>query len=323
MQFIGSASHEKSTASSDGAGDQDGRHVTGREGVDPTRSLLPGEGVVFTVERHPDRAAWLAARTRGIGGSDAAALWSEEIHAAGQGTRMSPLALYEEKRGLREESNAEELEIGTAMEPAIADLFSRRVGLAVSALPPHALLRRIDRPWMFVSPDRIVGEGDAGLECKWRAWRPDEWAQHAMAVTGWARWYVAGIVAGKLRWKCIERSESWIKQHAERCADLWRRVEQGEPPPADGHDATGRALRLRYPRESGETIALPIEADDLSNEWEQAKRERAAADRRAEAAANRLRALLGAATCGHLPSGRRLRLAAERNGARVLRLKER
>jgi predicted phage-related endonuclease len=124
---------------------------------------------------------------------------------------------------------------------------------------------------------------------------------------------------GRLRWATIERAEEAIEEHVEVCRDFWQRVENGEPPEADGHRATGRALRRLYPGETGETIDLNL--DDALDTWLAAKAARKEQDRAADAAENELRRALGTATFGQLPSGRLLRLAKERkNAGRILRL---
>ena len=298
-----------------------------------TRLPYPGEGEWFAVEECGDRESWLAARRRGIGGSDAPVLWREEIERAGGSVRGSPLSLYHEKRGLvPDEEETEAMEIGTAMEPAIVGLYQKRTGATCVYPGPFAILRSLRWPWMFVSPDRLIPEPPwepGGLEAKWRAWEGWEEAppldvqlqvQHAMAVTGYQWWDVAGIVRGRFLWVTVEQSEEWIAQHVEVSREFCDRVERAEAPPPDEHPATSRVLRRLFPDDDGGTVELGESGETWVNVWTDARVRIKEAEKHREIAENHLRARFGSNTYAQTPAGRVLRLAVERkSGARVLR----
>jgi predicted phage-related endonuclease len=295
---------------------------------------LPGEGVVFVVEHHDSRAAWLAARTRGIGGSDAAALWGDVIERAGESVRASLFSLYHEKvsPGADSGEDADALEEGEVYEPAIAELYRRRTGRVIQYPGPFVLLRSVRWPWMHMSVDRLIlGERPGVLECKLRTGGAEDWrdglplpvvcqVQHGLSVTGYG-WGSAAVQGRRFMWADIQRSERWIAQHVERCRALWDRVEAHDEPEPDGHEAAGRTLRRLHPHDTGATAALGVAADVALDAWLEAREDTSAAESRKRRAENRLRKMIGHATHATLPSGRSLRLAVEReSGARVLRV---
>lgn len=116
-----------------------------------------------TIETFNNKTDWLASRATGIGSSDAPVI-------LGLSKWKSPLALYHEKRGLREESagESEYREWGLALEPAIIAGYERRTGRKVGTpsellhrdalLAPtrFTLARDADMPFLVASPDASV-----------------------------------------------------------------------------------------------------------------------------------------------------------------------
>lgn len=78
----------------------------------------------YSVERYQSREEWLAARHKGIGASDAAAI-------VGMSTYASAYSVWMEKtEPLRKDDDVDELAYwGLRLEPVIADEFWRKVEL--------------------------------------------------------------------------------------------------------------------------------------------------------------------------------------------------
>lgn len=112
-----------------------------------------------TIETFQTKDEWLKRRALGLGSSDAAVI-------LGLSKWKSPLALYYEKRGMREETAGEKefLEWGLALEPAIIAGYERTTGRrtvdAAWALnaPPAKQTRFVtvqdpDMPFLLATPD--------------------------------------------------------------------------------------------------------------------------------------------------------------------------
>lgn len=125
------------------------------------------------------REQWLAGRTNGIGGSDAAA-------AIGQSAWKTPLTLWKEKTGAiqaQDLSGNESVERGRRMEPAIRDLFMAQRPEYALEYHEFDILFQADRPWLFATLDGELTEVSTGrkgiLEIKTSA---------PSGAAGWAQW---------------------------------------------------------------------------------------------------------------------------------------
>lgn len=133
-----------------------------------------------------DRAAWLAARRTGIGGSEIAAI-------LGLSPWVTPLAVWRRKMGLDPDTPPSwPMRIGARMEDTIADAYAEREGVQLVPVP---FLRDRQHPHRIASLDRILiprdGSATKIAEIKWSAaaWDaiPDQYylqVQWYMAVTG-------------------------------------------------------------------------------------------------------------------------------------------
>lgn len=281
---------------------------------------------VLTPTHELDRPSWLAARRAGIGGSDAAAL-------LGLDPWKSPLAVYLDKRGeLPDDEAGEAAEWGNRLEPVVAKAAEDRINDAriAEGLDPvmvrkrHAILQHPDLPWMLANIDREVLKHEHGpglLEVKTTGyWASKDWddgpdpdlpekyhvqLQHYMAVTGRNHGWLAVLVAGqKLVIEYVQRDQDLIDALIEVETAFWRRVEDGNPPPASARDDE-LTKQLHDQVTPGKAVTLPAEAADLVEQRAAAKAaESAAADRRKEAEA-RLRQLIGDADEAYLPGSDR------------------
>lgn len=218
------------------------------------------------------RPAWLEARRQGIGSSDAPAI-------CGVDRFRSPFTVFAEKRGLlAEEDESPAMKWGRILEEPIAQEYAAETGLVVRA--PSAMYRHDDLDWMLASPDREVFHPDetrlklleiktSALRDDWRDGVPDRTVvqvQHQLAVTGDAGADVACFVLPSRQFEIypVERDDELIEIIMRLEAEFWERVQNNEPPPADGHRSTTATLAELYAESEADTrIELPPEARDL------------------------------------------------------------
>ena len=240
----------------------------------PSRKRRTGSALALVRTAHLSRQAWLEVRRSGIGSSDAAA-------AVGLHPYKSPLALWLEKTGRDDplpQPDPHDLRSpvywGTVLESLVAQQYSRQTGRTVRRV--NAVLQHPQQPWMLANLDReVVGCPEVQiLECKTaglngaRLWRDGvpEYVQlqvmHQLAVTGHPAADVAVLICGQeLQIHRIERDETMITQLIELERQFWDRVEQDQPPPADGSESAAAALQCLYPRDSGQRLDLSTDPE--------------------------------------------------------------
>lgn len=221
------------------------------------------------------REEWLKERKKSLGGSDMGAV-------LGLNKYRSPYTVWAEKTGrIGEEPENEAMRIGRDLEPYVASRFEEVSRKGVRRM--NYLLRREDCPHLHANIDRqILGES-SGLECKTASalnlkrykggdFPESYYAQCVtyLAVTGWARWYLAALVLGK-GFYCYQITTvpddyvpGWCESSVyvspdeiaalKRCAaDFWHDyVEADSPPPTDGDASTTEALETIYEGGGGE-----------------------------------------------------------------------
>lgn len=243
--------------------------------------------LVMTLKAMEDRSAWLEARKKGIGGSDAAAI-------VGLSPFKSAFSLWAEKTGrvevkekpLQDENGKiinEFLYWGREQERLIAERFALETGKKVIK---RGLLQSVENPFMLASIDRaIIGE-NAGLECKTTAgWNGEQWQDdeipaayivqclHYMLVTGFDRFYIACLIGGnKYVCKVLERSELLPELEALEKAekDFWNNyILTDTAPPLDGNKATCETVKAITAQNTPEGVAEL--ADEYSELCQQIK----------------------------------------------------
>jgi len=207
--------------------------------------------------RGMDRAKWLEVRKGGIGSSDAAA-------AVGLSPYKSQLELWMEKTG-RVSNNettpdqSSPMFWGTLLEPYVATAYMQRTGNKVRRL--NAVLQHPSFPYMLANIDReVIGCPDVQiLECKtagefgarlWKEGVPEYvqiQVQHQLVVTGKEAADVAVLLCGQeLEVHRVKRDDEVIGRLLVLEAKFWEYVEKDIPPPADGSESAGNALRQLY-----------------------------------------------------------------------------
>lgn len=154
---------------------------------------------MFTIIDNADHAAWLKARSYGIGGSDAAAV-------IGKSPYKSNVDLFDEKTGRKvaeDISDKPYVQYGNGAEPLIRKLFALDYPEYKVEYHENRILRSVEHPFMQASLDGELTdqEGRRGiLEIKtsnilqpgqWTKWKdqiPDNYyiqVLHYLIVTGW------------------------------------------------------------------------------------------------------------------------------------------
>lgn len=109
----------------------------------------------------PDRAAWLARRRAGIGGSDAAAV-------VGLHPWLSPLGLFFDKTGAvgADTEPTEAMEWGIRLESVVAQAWSEKNQQPIKRFPPYDpanILAHPEHPWMIANLDGLVLADDTSI----------------------------------------------------------------------------------------------------------------------------------------------------------------
>lgn len=191
-----------------------------------------------------DRSEWLAARRKGIGGSDEHHVYSEPPYGCAR-------LLWFDKRGVEPDYPGEYtalMERGHDLEEPVAQLYARRTG---RTLIRRETLRSTEHPWALVNIDREIApiddRGPGVLEIK----TTNLWGfrkiktegllpgyvlqlQHALLVTGlqWGAFAVCHPDSWQIVCFDVARDETLIASMIDAGARFWRQVEHGPMPEA-------------------------------------------------------------------------------------------
>jgi putative phage-type endonuclease len=203
------------------------------------------------------RAAWLAERRSGIGGSDIAAI-------AGISPWASPWSKWADKVGLLPDRDVAEwspsMRLGVELERAIGNEFTIDTGLHVAG--EQTLVRHRRFPHHFATVDAFVldseeseiGDALGVFEAKFTNETWDAVPAHYLAQVQWQlhctglqlAWVgVAQSAFGRLHYKTftIERDATRQIELVEVAETFWNDyVITGTPPPADDHRATTETI---------------------------------------------------------------------------------
>jgi len=209
----------------------------------------------YTIIDTADRQNWLSARTKGIGGSDAASI-------VGLSPFKTNVQLFEEKTGERKPEDISDkpyVAYGTAAEPLIRELFRLDYPEYQVDYHENRILRSTRYPFMQASLDGELTDLDGRrgiLEIKtsnmmgqlsWKKWEdriPDNYycqIMHYFLVTGYdfavLRAHLV-FTSGRdirtsVRHYFIERSEveEDLTYLAEKEQEFWERIQTGRKPP--------------------------------------------------------------------------------------------
>src|SRR5690606_23572356 len=247
------------------------------------------------------RDEWLQIRSRGIGGSEIAAI-------AGVSPWDTPLSVYLRKIGeLPEKDETEAMRWGRILEPVVAEEYKRRhPDRRVERV--NAVLQHPEVPYFLANVDRRVFGDERGpgvLEVKtssaWMAgrWREDcpDWVtcqvQWYLGVLGYSWATVAVLIGGQdYREIDIERDDEIIGYLQEIGHRFWREhVEKRVPPAVEAND--NDTVTALYPTDNGQEIDITPLAQSVLQEYDEAKQAESEAKKRREKAEARLKQLIG------------------------------
>lgn len=236
------------------------------------------------VEGEPNSEQWYAARSTGIGASEAAA-------AIGVSKWSTPLEVYHRKRGnLPEKEQNDAMRLGHKLEPIVlSEWWEANRQYYDEIVTPVGMLRSNESPFALATPDAIARASDVmhPMECKTTSWRlaksldedaeslPIEWqcqAQQQMYVMGMACVIFPVLIDGRtLKTYEVERDDDMIETIVAGERELWRRIVEGDEPEATyDHRSTADLLKKLNPHiTEGKRIELSAGAVSL---YEKVKR---------------------------------------------------
>lgn len=241
---------------------------------------------------------WLAWRSKGIGGSDAAII-------CGLNKYKSASELWLEKTGQIEVKPAGESAYwGTVLEPVIKAEFTRRTGLEVS--PVNAILQHPEHSFILGNVDGVVDDPELGpgifeaktanafLAAAWDDSVPEMYQlqlQHYLAITGLEYAHIAVLLGGNtFKHQIVPRDNQIIELLIQLERHFWSLVESNTPPDIDANST--ELLKRLYPDSTKTAIELPDEALDLIQAYETAATKEKEAQARKEDAGNKLKNML-------------------------------
>jgi putative phage-type endonuclease len=245
-------------------------------------------------------------RSKGIGGSDAAAI-------SGANPYKSKVEVFLEKvGGVPEKMDNETMRMGRSLKDFIAKEFMDRTNHRT--FRRHAIFQHSRHKFMLATIDRWIVHQHCGLLCKNTSeYMKDEWdgdevperiklqCQHYMAVTDAKQWFVAVLIGGnKLKWAQLQRDNGIINELIEREQDFWEKhVLANKQPAYDGSIGSGDLLNRLYPQaERGSAVELPKHAETWFEQFKQAEKEERIIVERKNEAGNKLKNLLGQSEYG-------------------------
>ena len=161
--------------------------------------------VFSTAQQEVDEAAWLAARSRGIGGSDVGAVCGMNPWTSARAIYLKKTGQYIDGFGEFDDASKERMHFGHMLESIVADEFARRTGKKVAVSP--ATLQHKDYPWALANVDRFIVDDEGNpygiLECKTaseysnEAWKEGDVPIYYLYQLQWYLW-VTGLQYGAI-----------------------------------------------------------------------------------------------------------------------------
>jgi predicted phage-related endonuclease len=292
---------------------------------------LPGYGII---EKHEDRAAWLAARKGKMTASKASALF-------GINEYLSRYRLWALESGLLEDDVLDNgnMRRGRRLEPIILEELAEARGWDVQPWPqtwtishpegkhsgrlmatPDGIARvRNPLEWEpFEGGDLVNVQVKTVNEWAFRSWDRDADGSIVMPIIHQIQTQVETCCLG-LNFGVLVLQPSmnlddmivlpyavnyaFLRRLVTLAVEFWEQVEAGAEPEVDGSESTWNTLKKVYAEENGQAVILPMEADELFSRLEAAKADAKAAKDEVDLCKNKLIAMIGDATFAQTPGG--------------------
>lgn len=255
-------------------------------------------------------ADWLASRQGCIGASEVATILGGNPH-------KSPHAFWCQKAGLLPPDDTNlAMRRGHHMEPFIADLYTETTGNAVYDPGDFTVWSHPDMPYFRCTPDRLrVSDGlpvelkDIGHYITQQVREDGEppityqaQVQAQIAILGAEQADLACFMDGRdFEVFRVQRNDRFIKAMLAEVAEFYERLQNGDPPPVDGHPSTAAAIAALHPDDNGETVMLSREAIEAAMALDVAKVRIKELESEKVRHENVLKAAIGDATFGEGP----------------------
>ena len=149
--------------------------------------------VFSTVSQQEDEAGWLAARSRGIGGSDIGPICGVSVFTSARQIYLRKTGQYPDSIK-PDDASSERMHFGHMLEPIVADEYARRVLCDDGEHPDlhlvnyEATFQHLEYPWALANVDRFIVDSDGKpvgiLECKTTSeYMNEEWAEGEILTT--------------------------------------------------------------------------------------------------------------------------------------------
>lgn len=138
---------------------------------------LPNCKICCTAKQEDSETEWLAARTRGIGGSDIGAICGVSPFTSARQIYLSKTGQYPDS--LQPDGAAKErMYFGHRLEPVVADEYAKRTGAILTTI--NATVQHKDYEWALANIDRLIVDAEGKplgiLECKTTSeYNNDDW----------------------------------------------------------------------------------------------------------------------------------------------------
>ena len=276
---------------------------------------------------HNPHEAWLLHRRSLITASDCAAILGCDAYGRVAGD------VYAEKVGLADpEEESWPMRWGNAFQDPIGREFARKTGrvvrMASMELPEitvHPALAWLgatldgEQEGCDQTPAPAVGVGvlEAKATSVGHTWEDDEvpagfqvqaTVQMACAGKAWGSVVAFTSLRKAPRHQDIVFDPELFALMVPKLEEFLSHVRRREPPRGDPGWWSTEAIRRVFSTDDGAPIALPAEAMDIVNRWEDLKAEEKSAKEAKDELGDRLRLLMGPAPMGYLPDGSALTL---------------
>lgn len=287
------------------------------------------------LQNYNSREEWLAARKNGIGGSESAAVLGASPFQSAYQLWALKTGWIKEGSGIRQDN----ADIGHAIEPVAAQLFSARTGWEVVNMGDFCIATDERWPHLFATHDVFTEDSDRGLgvveikavsggaSAQWRDGPPLYYQiqiQQEMLIAG-ATWGAFAVLFGGPSWRFAIFPQEFHDGFADRLIrdtdQFWQRVLNQDPPDVDHSEHTTWALRQKYFKEEPKSvIELGVDFESIDRERQTLVSLAGQVKKRKTLLDNLIRAKMGTAEVGLIDGRPVFKNASTSQGRRLTRI---